>query len=174
MNALRLVHSYFDRLTGWLHLLAGVILLSMMMVTLADIASRYIFDLSEGDVDLTFIGGVELIKYGLMSVILLALPHSLTHAQVVVDLFTDNMHQKHKFLLGGLYTLGYMLLAGGMSYRFYEASEMSVIMEDTTQDLMISMYYFYDFAAAATAILAVAALIAALRLFLLPVEELEK
>lgn len=155
----------FDRITHAMHVISGVILVSMMFITLADVLSRALFKATDGSVDLTFIGGVELIKYGLLLMVVFALPYSVGRSQVIVDLFTDNFKPRIKALLEGFYMLGFVLLGGGMSYRFYEAIGNAEMSGETTQDLLIPLTYLYGLTSFATAFLALAALLISLRLF---------
>ncbi len=143
------------------HLGAGFILVSMMFITLADVVTRAIFNFTEGGIDLTFIGGIELIKFGLLFAILLTLPHSVAKSQVIVDLFTEKMNHRLKIYLEAFYNLGFALLGAGMSVRFYEAIESASMTGETTQDLQIPLQYIYAGVVFATALLAVRALIIA-------------
>ncbi len=155
----------FDRIAHAMHVISGVILVSMMFITLADVLSRALFKATDGSVDLTFIGGVELIKYGLLLLVVFALPYSVGRSQVIVDLFTDNLPPRVKALMEGFYMLGFVLLGAGMSYRFYEAIGNARMSGETTQDLLIPLTYLYGLTSFATAFLALAALLISLRLF---------
>ena len=155
---MKLLSQLLDRLTFVMHLVSGFLLISMMFVTLADVITRAIFSMTGGQLDFTFIGGVELIKYGLLMMVFFALPHSVGRSQVIVDLFTDNFQPRTKALLDGVYMLGYVLLGGAMCYGFYHAVDMSQMSGETTQDLLIPVYYFYGISAFAAAILALSAL----------------
>lgn len=155
----------FDRLTHAMHIVSGTVLISMMFITLADVISRTVFKLTDGTFDLTFIGGVELIKYGLLFVVLFSLPYSVGRSQVIVDLFTDNLSGRIKVILEGIYMLCFVALGGGMSFRFYHALEESQMTGETTQDLLIPLFYLYGFSSFATAMLAIAAMLISLRCF---------
>jgi TRAP-type C4-dicarboxylate transport system permease small subunit len=143
------------------HLGAGFVLVSMMFITLADVITRAVFNFTDGSVDLTFVGGIELIKFGLLFAILLTLPHSVAKSQVIVDLFTEKMNQRLKIYLEAFYNLGFALLGAGMSVRFFEAIESAYLTRETTQDLQIPLQYIYVGVVIATALLAVRALIIA-------------
>lgn len=155
----------FERLTLSMHVISGCILISMMFVTLTDVIARAVFEATDGSVDFTFIGGVELIKYGLLFVVLFALPYSVGRSQVIVDLFTEKMKPRMKAVLEGFYLLGFVLLGAAMSYRFYHAVGQSKMTGETTQDLLIPLYYIYAVASFATGVLAIATLLISLRLF---------
>jgi len=162
MNALS---KLFERLTHAMHMVSGTVLISMMFITLADVISRTLFKLTDGTFDLTFIGGVELIKYGLLFVILFALPYSVGRSQVIVDLFTDNLSGRIKVILEGMFMLGFVALGGAMSFRFYHALVQSKMTGETTQDLLIPLFYLYGISSFATAMLAIAAMLISLRCF---------
>ncbi|WP_430461043.1 TRAP transporter small permease [Thalassolituus sp. LLYu03] len=157
-------------LTRSMHFIAGIILVSMMFVTLADIATRSLFEMTSGSIDLTFIGGVELIKYGLLITVFFCLPHSVERSQVMVDLFTNQLSERKKAALHGFFITGYVFLGLAMSYQFYLSAEDALMTHETTQDLQISVAYFYWIISAASAVLAVAALVSSLRLMFGQVE----
>ena len=169
-----IISRLVGRLTFIMHTISGIVLISMMFVTLADVLSRALFEGTNGKVDFTFIGGVELIKYGLLLTVLFALPHSLSRSQVIVDLFTDTFKTRTKSLLEGFYMLCFTLLASGMSYRFFHAIGEANQSGETTQDLLIPLYYFYAVSSFATAVLALAALVASSQLFFHGREELPR
>ncbi|MGF1699567.1 TRAP transporter small permease subunit [Photobacterium makurazakiensis] len=158
--------SLINRSAYGLHLISGAILVSMMFITLGDVVARAIFNFSNGSVDFTFVGGVELIKYGLLFSILFTLPHSVSKSQVIVDLFTEKMNQRLKVYLEAFYTLGFSLLGAGMSVRFYEAIGSAKMTGETTQDLLIPMHYLYSIVLIATTLLALRSLIIAIELIM--------
>lgn len=163
-----------ERLTFIMHTISGIILIGMMFVTLADVVSRSLFEATEGKVDFTFIGGIELIKYGLLVTVLFALPHSLSRSQVIVDLFTDSFKTRTKSILEACYMMCFALLASGMSYRFFHAIAEANQSGETTQDLLIPLYYFYAISSFATAVLALTAVVASCQLFIHGREELPR
>lgn len=150
MTALR---NLINQIANAMHMLSGLLLISMMLVTLIDVLTRTLYGLSDGAIALTFIGGVELIKYGLLFTILFTLPQSVGDSQVVVDLFTDRMSERAKIYLESFYLLGFALLGAGMTYRFYDAIEGAILSGETTQDLMIPMPWVYRIVVFATAML---------------------
>lgn len=159
----RLSHWLYP-LTRSMHFVSGMILVSMMFVTLADVTTRSLFEMTSGQLDLTFVGGVEIIKYGLLITVFFCLPHSVERSQVMVDLFTNNLSERKKAALHGFFIMGYVFLGAAMSYQFYLSAEDALMTRETTQDLQISVSYFYWIVSAASAVLAVAALISSLRL----------
>lgn len=143
-----------DKVSFVMHSISGVILISMMLVTIADILTRSLFSYSDGSIDLTFLGGIELISYGLLFMVLFSLPYSVSRGQVIVDLFTENMSERVKEFLVGFYTFGFGLLGVGMSYGLYASMNRVAENGETTQDLLIPMSYVYGLAAFPAAMLA--------------------
>lgn len=155
----RIVH----RVSYAMHLVSGTLLVAMMVVVLADIISRTTFGASGGAVDLTFRGGVELVSYGLLFMVLFALPYSVTRSQVIVDLFTENLSERVISILAGIYTFGFGLLGVGMSIRFIEAVGRVAESGETTQDLLIPLTWMYGLTAFATVMLALRGLLMGLQ-----------
>lgn len=149
-----------------MHVVSGFFLIAMMVTVLLDVITRSLFGMTEGSLDLTFIGGVEIVSYSLLFTILFALPHSIQRGQVIVDLFTEQMSERLKSILAGVYTLGFGMLGLGMTIRFYEAVGRLSSSGETTQDLLIPMSYLFAMATFAVAVLALRGLLVALQQFL--------
>ncbi|CAE6936427.1 DctQ component [Vibrio sp. B1FLJ16] len=66
--------NFINRISYTMHTCSGVLLIGMMLVTLVDVVTRTLYGLSDGNIAFTFIGGVELIKYGLLFTVLFTLP----------------------------------------------------------------------------------------------------
>jgi TRAP-type C4-dicarboxylate transport system permease small subunit len=156
-----------DKVSFVMHSISGVILISMMLVTIADILTRSLYSYSGGSIDLTFLGGIELISYGLLFMVLFSLPYSVSRGQVIVDLFTEGMSDRMKEFLFGFYTFGFGLLGLGMAYGWYESMQRVAANGETTQDLLIPMSYVYGLAVFPAAMLA-------LRGFLVSFERIAK
>ena len=163
MNAITRV---FGKLTLLMHWIGGAFLISMMVSTLADVIARGLFSITDGAVDLTFIGGVELVKYGLLFTVLFILPHSVSRSQVIVDLFTDHLSDRKKAFLEGFYLLCFAFMGGAMALSFYHLIDEAAMSYETTQDLLIPMTYFYAVASFATAMLCISATLNALDLII--------
>lgn len=142
-----------------MHRISGALLIFMMMVTVADICTRIIFESSSGNIDIGFIGAIELVRYSLLIIILFTLPYSINNSHVEVDLFTANLSERAKSNLSGFYNFGFSLLGGAMSFRFYEASKMAYLTGETSTDLAIPLYILYSISCFATSILAARALL---------------
>lgn len=129
-----------------MHMLAGAILFAMMITVLVDIITRGIFGLSGGSIDLTIRGGIEIIRYGLLTMVLFSLPYSVSRGQVIVDLFTEHWSERVKKVLAGFYTIGFSLLGFAMAIRFFEAIDRTAKTGETTQDLFIPISYIFTMA----------------------------
>ncbi|TYL46792.1 TRAP transporter small permease [Marinomonas sp. IMCC 4694] len=146
-----------ERIAYGMHLLGGFFLIAMMVVTLLDVLTRGLFTLTEGAIDFTILGGIELVKYSLLFTVLFILPHSVSRSQVIVDLFTEHLQTRTKKALEAFYILCFGLMGAGMSVSFYHSVEEASMSYETTQDLLIPLTYFYAIACFATAMLAVSA-----------------
>lgn len=163
---MKLLAQLIKRIAHLMHMVGGFFLVAMMVLTLIDVVTRGIFGLTDGALDLTIPGGIELVKYSLLFTILFILPYSVDRSQVVVDLFTDHLSDRHKNWLEAIYLLGFTLLGLAMSYGFYHLIGDAAMSYETTQDLMIPMTYFYSIATFATFMLAASALVSAFQLFM--------
>ncbi len=149
------IHDIVKKVSHLMHILSGILLISMMLITMADIFSRMIFNGTDGSVDVTFLGGIELISYSLLFMVLFSLPYSVSRGQVIVDLFTEGMSDRLKEFLLGFYTFGFGLLGLGMTYGLYESMQRVAENGETSQDLLIPMSYIYGLAIIPAAMLAV-------------------
>ncbi|MBV1789751.1 TRAP transporter small permease [Marinobacterium sp. D7] len=150
-----------DAVSSYMQLISGLLLVSMMVTVLLDVTSRALFRMTDGGLDLTFIGGIELIKFGLLFTVLFALPYCVDKSQVVVDLFTEKLTDPKKAFLESIYFVGYAVLGTGMTIRFYHAIGNAAMSGETTQDLLIPMNYIYVLTTFATAVLAIRSLLVA-------------
>ena len=104
-----------DAVAYYMMQLSGLLIVTMMVTVLLDVTTRFVFGVTDGGIDLTFVGGIEIVKFGLLFTILFALPYCVDRSQVVVDLFTERLSERKKSFLESIYFLGYTLLAIGMS-----------------------------------------------------------
>lgn len=154
-----------DRVSRFMHYISGFLLIVMMVTVLADVITRTLFGWTEGGLDWTFLGAVEIVSYALLFTIMFALPWSVQRGQVIVDLFTEKMSETAKHYLAAFYTAGFGLMGIGMAFRLFEAVGRLQASGETTQDLLLPMYWIYLVAACASVLLG-------LRGFLVCIEEL--
>ncbi|MEH6826083.1 MAG: TRAP transporter small permease subunit [Motiliproteus sp.] len=140
---MRMLTQVVDSIALWMHRLSGLLLILMMAVVVVDVATRSLYAISDGRVDLTFLGGIELVSFGLLFCILFALPHCVDKGQVVVDLFTQNISKVTQKLVSGIYILGFAALGLAMSGRFFHAYESALTTQETSQDLLLPLADIY-------------------------------
>jgi len=161
---MKVIAQIIERITHGMHLLGGVFLITMMVVTLFDVFTRGLFTITDGAVDWTILGGIELVKYSLLFTVLFILPHSVSRSQVIVDLFTERLQARTKKVFEAIYIFCFGLMGVGMSYSFYHLVDEASMSYETTQDLLIPLTYFYAVACFATFMLAVSAVTYTLQL----------
>ena len=149
------------RVAQAMHKFSAVLLVFMVLLVLVDVSARFVFGVTDGGFDFTFRGGVEIVSYGLLFTVLFALPYSVNRGQVIVDIFTERMAERSKRLLAGIYNLGFALLGLGITIRFYDAIGATFDSGETSQDLLIPLYYIYAAATFGAAALALRSLIVA-------------
>lgn len=126
-----------------LNLVAGVMLVATMAVVLAEILLRSLFGLTGGRLDLTFTGSFELVRWGMLLSLAYCMPYTLPRAQVVVDLFTDNLPDWIKERLKGLYTLLFGVFGFLMVWLMLKSASGAAMNGETSQDLLIPMQFIY-------------------------------
>lgn len=151
------------RVAQAMYFLAGALLLAMVTVILVEVIGRTLFGVTAGAIDLTFIGGIELVSFGLLFTILFTLPYAVSRGQVIVDLFTDGLSERTKGILAGVYTLGFGVLGAAMTVRFIESAHSVAASGQVTQDLLMPLSIIYGVTAFATAILALRGVLEAVR-----------
>ena len=157
-----LLSNFVHKISRLMYRISGVLLITVMFIVLGDVVTRGLFAATEGALDFTFRGGVELVSYGLLFLVLFALPYVLCRAQVYVDLFVGNISQRSKAIMAAIYTFGFCLLGTGMTIRFIEASLRVAETGETTQDLLIPMWWLYAISAFGTGVLALRGLFEAI------------
>ncbi|HAY48636.1 TRAP transporter small permease subunit [Thalassospira sp.] len=143
-----------DRIAKAMRIGSGVLLVFIMTVTLVDVIARTIFAATNGGIDVTFTGAVELVSYGMMAMVLLAFPYGVDKGQVIVDLFTDNLRRRTKMILEAVYMFGFAALSSGMTVRFFEVAGRMRRSGESSQDLLIPLHIVYSLASCALAFLA--------------------
>ena len=153
-----------DRLALGMYQLSGALVVFMMLCVVADVAARALFAATDGGLDLTFQGGIELVRFSLLFAMLFAFPHAVDKGQIVVDLFTQQMDERRLRFFTGAYTLCFGFLGGAFCWRFFEAARGASLNGELTQDLLLPMANIYFVAALALAMLAVRGLLGGLNL----------
>lgn len=155
--------SIIDTVSRSMLLVSGLMITAMMVIVLAEVSTRTLFGVTDGRVDLTFTGAIELVRFSLLFAIIYALPWNIDRSQVVVDLFTNNLSRRSIALLQAACFFGYFLLALAMSYGFWSEIEHAHKTHETTQDLSLPMSYIYAATLVGTGMLCVRSLLVAVR-----------
>lgn len=148
------VGRVIDGIALAMHWLSGALLVIMVFTVMVDVVTRALFGATSGAVDLTISGGIEIVSYGLLFMVLFTLPQSVAQGQVIVDLFTERLGERAKTRLSALYALGFGLLGSGMALRLGESAQRTAASGETTQDLLIPIWIVYAGAAFASLMLA--------------------
>ncbi len=108
------MQSTFYRASHWLalicRLVAGVALIGLLGVTMADVSTRYLSRLTEGAIALRVSGSVELVSYLMLFALLAAMAANVEKSQVVVEAFSHRLPQAIKNRVQGVFLLGFMAL----------------------------------------------------------------
>lgn len=137
------VCKLIDRICLILYRAGGILLLAIMVCVVLDVAARAIFSATGGAIDLTFPGGIELVKYGLLFAILLAFPYAIDKGQLIVDLFTQKMSPTTIVRIDSFYTMVFGVFGGLLCWRFVDAWHNAQMSQELTQDLLIPLSNIY-------------------------------
>ncbi|MBD3896807.1 TRAP transporter small permease subunit [Halomonas sp. ML-15] len=140
-------------------LVAGIALLALMSVTMADVLTRLLFRLSAGSINWSVSGSVELVSYLMMFALLAAMAANIEKSQVVVEAFSHRLPEAFKQRLGGIYLIGFCVLGVLMTLGLWQEAASAARRGQVTQDLRIPMGPIYQFGAVLCALLAARSLI---------------
>lgn len=160
------MQSTLERASHWLALLckivAGIALLALLGVTIADVSTRYLYRLTEGAIALRMIGSVELVSYLMLLSLLAAMAANVEKSQVVVEAFSHGLSPNLKNRLHGVYLLGFAALGWVLFIGLLDSATAAARHGEVTQDLRIPMGPIYTVAAALSLLLGLRSLIHAL------------
>lgn len=160
------MQSCLQSCSRWLErlckLIAGGALLAMLMVTVTDVALRYLYRLTDGSLDWSVVGSVELVSYLMLFALLAGMAANVEKGQVVVEAFSHRLGDKYKAHLAGFYLLGFVALGVVVCFGLWDAAVNARSYGEITQDLRLPMAPIYGFAAALSLLLSVRSLLHAL------------
>lgn len=164
-STLHLQHV-LDKASHWLalvcRLVAGIALIGLLAVTIADVSTRYLARVTEGAMSLRVSGSVELVSYLMLFALLAAMAANVEKSQVVVEAFSHRLPQTIKNRLQGLYFLGFMALGLILFVGLLDSASAAARHGTTTQDLRLPMGPIYQMAAALSLLLGVRSFLHAL------------
>ncbi|GAB2788604.1 hypothetical protein GCM10027040_13520 [Halomonas shantousis] len=140
MSWLEAISNLLERACRYI---AGLGLLAVMLVTVADVGTRYLFKLTSGYIGLTISGSVELVSYLLLVSLLAAMAANVEKSQVVVEAFTHKLPESVKRRIAGLYLLGFFAVGSILAWGLWEEGVSAAQFGEVTQDLAISMGPIY-------------------------------
>ncbi|NIC07199.1 TRAP transporter small permease [Billgrantia bachuensis] len=160
------MRAFLERASHWLALVcrvvAGVALLALLTVTIADVGTRYLYRLTEGAIALRVSGSVELVSYLMLCALLAAMAANVEKSQVVVEAFSHGLAPAIKNRLHGFYLLGFAALGLVLFLGLLESAVAATRHGEVTQDLRLPMGPIYQAAAVLSLLLGVRSLIHAL------------
>lgn len=162
MPALAVISRFLARLCEFI---GGISLVVIVLVTIADVITRYIFKLTGGDFGFTIKGTVEIVSYMMLFALLSAFAAYVERSQVIVDVFTQKMSQKVKGYMMGVFMVGFFALGVVFVWGLFESAVDAAEYGKVTQDLRISMTPIYGFSAFLSVILAIRSCIESINIF---------
>jgi|TARA_R110000851_G_scaffold321467_2_gene486910 TRAP-type C4-dicarboxylate transport system permease small subunit len=154
------------RASHWLalvcRLVAGVALIGLLAVTIADVSTRYLSRLTEGAIALRVSGSVELVSYLMLFALLAAMAANVEKSQVVVEAFSHRLPQAIKNRIQGLFLLGFTALGLILFVGLLDSAAAATQYGEVTQDLRLPMGPIFQLAAVLSLLLGLRSFIHAL------------
>ncbi|GAA0315394.1 TRAP transporter small permease [Psychrobacter aestuarii] len=145
--------------------IGGLSLIIIVMMTMVDVVTRYIFKLTDGSFGFTVKGTVEIVSYFMLFALLAAFAAFVERSQIIVDIFTQKMPQAIKGYLMAIFMFGFFAIGMVFAWGLYESGMDALEYGKVTQDLSISMMPIYMVSAVLSLLLAVRALIESITIF---------
>ena len=153
------MQTYLEKASHWLALLcrwvAGVALVALLLVTIADVSTRYLYRLTEGAIALRVSGSVELVSYLMLCSLLAAMAANVEKSQVVVEALSHSLPQWIKNRLHGVYLIGFAALGLVLFTGLLDSAAAASHHGEVTQDLRLPMGPIYYAAAVLSLLLGV-------------------
>lgn len=156
------ISSLISRLCQFI---GGISLIIIVLATIVDVATRYVFKLTGGEFGFTVKGSVEIVSYFMLFALLAAFAAFVERSQIIVDVFTQKMPQAIKGYMMGVFMLGFFVIGTVFAWGLYESAFDALEFGKVTQDLRISMMPIYAFSAFLSLLLAIRSLIESINIF---------
>lgn len=160
------MQSLLERASQWLALVcrvvAGLALVGLLAVTIADVGTRYLYRVTEGALALRVTGSVELVSYLMLCSLLAAMAANVEKSQVVVEALSHGLAPAIKHRLHGVYLLGFAALGLVLFLGLLDSAAAAARHGEVTQDLRLPMGPIYQTAAVLSLLLGLRSLIHAL------------
>ena len=152
-----------ERASHWLALVcrivAGLALMALLGVTIADVVTRYLYRITEGAIALRVSGSVELVSYLMLCSLLAAMAANVEKSQVVVEAFSHGLSPNLKSRLHGVYLLGFAALGLVLFLGLLDSASAAARHGEVTQDLRMPMGPIYYAAAVLSLLLGLRSLL---------------
>ncbi|WP_447927427.1 TRAP transporter small permease [Vreelandella sp. EE27] len=135
--------------------IAGIALVALLMVTIADVSTRYLYRLTDGAFALRVSGSVELVSYLMLCSLLAAMAANVEKSQVVVEAFSHRLPAWMKNRLHGVYLFGFAALGLVLFTGLLDSAAAASRHGEVTQDLRLPMGPIYYAAAAMSLMLGI-------------------
>ncbi len=145
--------------------LGGISLIIIVLVTIADVVTRYIFKLTGGELGFTLKGSVEIVSYFMLFTLLAAFAAYVERSQIIVDVFTQKMPKAVKGYMMGVFMMGFFFIGIVFTWGLYESAIDAIKFGKVTQDLRLSMMPIYAISAFLSFLLAIRSLIESINIF---------
>jgi len=156
------VSNFISRLCQFI---GGISLIIIVLATIIDVATRYVFKLTGGEIGFTVKGSVEIVSYFMLFALLAAFAAFVERSQIIVDVFTQKMSQATKGYMMGVFMTGFFLIGVIFAWGLYESAFDALEYGKVTQDLRISMMPIYLISAFLSLLLAIRSLIESINIF---------
>lgn len=155
----RRIEGFSRHLANLCWVIAGIAIVALLGVTMADVITRYLFQVTEGAIVLRVTGSVELVSYLMLCSLLAAMAANVEKSQVVVEAVTHRLPDALKTRIHGVYLLGYAVLGLVLFIGLLDSAESAASYGEVTQDLRLPMSPIYYAAAVLSLLLGVRSLI---------------
>lgn len=137
----------------------------MVLMTMLDVTTRYLFKITGGASSFVVKGGIELTSYLMLFALLSAYVAYVERSQIIVDILTQKMPQKLKAGLMGVFLLLFTVATVIMTWGLFESVHDAIKMGNKTQDLHLPMSPIYAVSCVLLAFLTIRTFIESLRIF---------
>lgn len=155
----RRIEVFSRQLAALCWVVAGIALVALLGVTVADVTTRYLFQVTEGAIALRVSGSVELVSYLMLCSLLAAMAANVEKSQVIVEALSHRLPETIKTRVHGFYLLGFAVLGLVLFIGLLDSAESAASYGEVTQDLRLPKSPIYYTAAILSLLLGVRSLI---------------
>lgn len=147
--------ALFDRLTRWLHYLSGVLLVGLMLMIVANVVGRWLFNVPVQ-------GSVELTEVAMVGIVFMGLAYAqVNEDHIRVDLLYEQLGDRGRRVLGLFAALVSFVTVVVLTWRLWDYVGVLEASGRTTSSLRLPLYWVAWVAVAGSAIYAIGVLVTA-------------